>query len=180
MKGYNTLKEYIQDYRLFLAAKRADPGRDSGMTLTNFFKKRIENKLQKATVKFKSMMKKNHYNEEELRIIATHEVIGSIDSIQDFVFICFGSGHQISLYKKVLSTNAFRNGQLRKIYDFIPNSISTKDEFIELLRSNRGWNRSELNIVMHYICKANWRVWLADLEQDNKIVLRKGRIQNVF
>lgn len=180
MKGYNTLKEYIQDYRLYLAGKRIDPGRDSRETLTAFLKKRISYKLSNATKNFKKMIKKNEYTQEDLKFIAIHEVMGEICSIQEFSSLCFSSGQNISFYKKLLSTKAFQKGQLKKLYDYIPESINTKEDFISFLRTNPGLNFSELKAIMKYICKKDWQSWLSALKTENKLRLRMGRILNVF
>lgn len=175
MKGYNTLKEFVNDYKLYLGAKRIDPGRD-GETITSFFKNRIESRLKNSTERFKSMLKKNKFTNEDLKIMATHDVMGEIPELRSFVRVCFGDGYISAHYKKIISTNAFKSGRLKKIYEFIPLSIKSKRDLLDFIRNNRGITKSELNTIMNQICTQNWRAWIEELNQESKIAFRRGCI----
>ena len=41
MKGYNSIRQFVEDYKLYLAAKKIDPGKE-GETITSYLKKRIK------------------------------------------------------------------------------------------------------------------------------------------
>jgi|TARA_Y100000294_G_scaffold19904_1_gene16956 hypothetical protein len=176
MKGYHTLKQFIEDYSLFLAAKKVDPGRDSGETITNFMKNRINTRLKYANKNFKTFMAKNNYNKDDLRIIATHDTSRSIRSLEQFIMECFEVRYvNRPYYKKVLSSNAFRSGRLKQLYIFVPKSIEKKTEFLRFIRIRGNVPKDELNVIMRQICKKNWREWLYDLISKGKIRDHQGR-----
>ena len=173
MKGYISLKQYVQDYKLLLAAKRIDPGKE-GETVTSFLRKNIDLKLKNSSARFKKMVKQNRYTLVDLKLIATHDVIGDIGELKDFIRICFGDSYVSPHYKELLSTSAFKSGRLKRIYEFIPISIKTKRQFMDFIKSNRHMTRFELNLIMKRICEENWRAWLDDMLRDNVITFRRG------
>ena len=176
MKGYHSLKQFIEDYSLFLAAKKVDPGRDSGETITNFMRKGINAKLKNANKHFRKFMAKNNYDKDDLRLIATHDTSRSIRSLEQFIKECFGVRYaNHPSYKKVLSSNAFKSGRLKQLYEFIPKSIETKTDFFRFIRSRGNVPKDELNVIMSQICKKNWREWLYDLISKEKIRDNRGR-----
>jgi len=175
MKGYNSLKQYIQDYRIYLAAKRMDPGRD-GETMTSFLKNKIDLKLKTASPSFKSMLKRNNYTPNDLKILATHEVIGEISDLREFGRVCFGGGCYSIYIKKIISANAFKNGKLKKVYEFIPLSIRSKKDFLEFMRVHRSISKSDLNIIMRQVSIGNWKVWLSELVKEDKLFFRRGSV----
>ncbi len=170
MKGYNSTTQFVQDYRLYMAAKKIDPGRE-GETITSYLKKRVKRRLSSASARFKAMLKKRGYSTDDLRIIATHDYLKDIPSLEFFIKECFalnyaGPAH----YKKLLSSNAFRSGRLKRLYEFVPPKIETKTEFVRFIRARKGIPKSELTAVMNQLCRKNWRNWLNEL-------IDKGRIQ---
>jgi hypothetical protein len=173
MKGYTSLKEYVKDYKMYLAAKRIDPGRN-GETITSFFKQRMDLRMNNASLGFKKMLKNKGYTNDDLKIIATHDVIGEISELRDFIRVCFGDSNVSKYYKRLLSTKAFKNGRLKRIYEFIPLTIQTKRDFVEFIRSNRNTTKSELKIIMNRICEKNWRGWVDELLVENKLFVRRG------
>lgn len=173
MKGYSSLKQYVQDYKLYLAAKKIDPGKE-GETITSFLKKNMELKMKNSSTRFKKMIKEKKYTTEDLKIIAVHDVIGDISELRDFIRICFGDNYVSPHYKTLLSTNAFKSGRLKRIYEFIPLSIKTKREFLDFIKSNRYMTKLELNTIMKRICEGDWRSWANDLLNENVITFRKG------
>ena len=84
MKGYNSLKEYMQDYKMYLAVEKMDPGRESD-TMTSFFKNRIKTRLKNSSASFKAMLKKNDFSEQDLKLIATHDLMDDMDSVHKFI-----------------------------------------------------------------------------------------------
>jgi len=68
-----------------------------------------------------------------------------------------------------LSSNAFKSGRLKRLYEFIPHRIDTKKDFIRFVKSRRRVNKTELSIIMNQICRKNWKEWLNDLIDKNKI-----------
>lgn len=173
MKGYVSLKQYVQDYKLFLAAKKIDPGKE-GETVTSILKKSINLKLKNSSVRFKKMLREKEYTPEDLKIIAVHDAIGKFDELRDFVRICFGNSYVSPYYKRLLSTNAFKSGRLKRLYEFIPLSIKTKRQFLDFITSNRHMTKPELNTIMKRICNENWQSWIKDLLRDNVITYRRG------
>ena len=173
MKGYNSLKEYVQDYRLYLAAKRIDPGRN-GETITSFFKQKMDLRMNNASFRFKKMLKDKGYTKDDLRIMATHDIIGEISELREFIRVCFGDSHVSKYYKRLLSTKAFKSGRLKRIYEFIPLTIETKREFVDFIRSNRNLTKSELTTIMNYTCHKNWRLWVDELLKENILFIRRG------
>ena len=180
MQGYNTLKEFIEDYKLYLAAKRIDPGRERGETIPRYLLSRIKFRITNSSKNFQAMLEKNKYSYVDLKLIATNEIIGEITSLDDFIYVCFGRGQKISSYKKLLKTNAFKNGQLNKLYEFIPYEITTKEEFINFLGSNHGLSYASIKALMKFICKGNWQEWFSEMRKDNKIIFRGGRLRHVL
>ena len=173
MKGYSSLKQYVQDYRLYLAAKRIDPGRE-GETITSFFKQRMDLKMNNASKGFKKMLKDKGYTNDDLKIMATHDVIGDITELREFIRACFGDSHVAKYYKRLISTSAFKSGRLKRIYEFIPLTIKSEREFLDFIRSNQNLTRSELKMIMNNICNKNWQNWVDKLLRENKLILRRG------
>jgi len=48
-----------------------------------------------------------------------------------------------------LSSNAFKSGRLKRLYEFIPHRIDTKKDFIRFVKSRRRVNKTELSIIMN-------------------------------
>lgn len=175
MKGYISLNQYVRDYRVYLAAKKVDPGRE-GETMTSSLKKNIDEKLKSSSKSFKKMLKKNKYTNEDLKVLATHEVIGEISDLREFGRMCFGNQHSSVYIRRLLSTNAFKSGKLKKIYEFLPLSIRSKEAFFEFMRSQKSMPKSDLNVVMNKVSEGNWKRWMDELFKDDKLFIRRGSI----
>src|SRR3989344_7298261 len=89
MKGYHSLKQFVQDYKLYKTAKKVDPGRDAGETVTSFLRKRINARLKCASKQFKDILKKNNYSKDDLVLIATHDYMDDIHALEHFMKACF-------------------------------------------------------------------------------------------
>ncbi len=175
MKSYNSLKQFVSDYKMYRAAKKIDSGRE-GETITSYLKKKIDRKLTLASRHFKAMLKKRGYTMNDLVLIATHDSIRNVYSLESFVRECFGLSYTSPLhYKKVLSSNAFKSGRLKRLYEFIPPRIETKEEFTRFIKGRRDIPKSELTVLMSQLCKKNWRIWLCELVDKGKIVEQGGR-----
>jgi len=169
MKGYHSIKQFVNDYNLYMAAKKIDPGKD-GETITSYLKKRISNRISLASKQFNNMLKKRSYSINDLKIIATHDYIKHIENLEFFVKECFGLNYVTPAhYKKILSSNAFKAGRLKRLYEFIPLRIETKIEFMRFVRTKRGIPKTELSAIMSYICRNNWKEWLNELIDKGKI-----------
>lgn len=173
MKGYSSLKEYVQDYKLYIAARRIDPGRE-GETITSFFKQKMDLRMNNASKGFKKMLQDKGYSKDDLMIMATHDIIGDMSELRDFIRVCFGDSYVPKYYKRLLSTKAFKSGRLKRIYEFIPLLIETKGEFVDFIRSNRNLTKYELRMIMGYICHKNWKKWVEELITENKLTVRRG------
>ena len=122
------------------------------------------------------MLKKRGYSMDDLKIIATHDYIRSIPSLEFFIRECFALNYvSPAHYKKLLSSNAFKAGRLKRLYEFIPLKIETKTEFMRFIRAKRGIPKSELTAVMNHLCKKNWRDWLNELIDKGKIQEQMSR-----
>ena len=175
IKGYNTLKQFIQDYKLYRIAKKIDPGRNKGETVTMFLKKRMDKRLACASKQFKAMVQKRNYSKLDLMLIGTHDTLNIINSIEAFIREYFALNYATPVhYKKVLASNAFKTGRLKRLYDFIPPKIRTKDDFMGFLKSRRRISNAELSVIMSQICEKNWRKWLKELIDKNKILHHNG------
>ncbi|MCP3682879.1 MAG: hypothetical protein GY861_09335 [bacterium] len=175
MKGYSSLKQFVQDYQFYRIAKKIDPGRE-GETLTSFFKKRVDLRLARASKRFRNTIKKRSYSDYDLQLIATHDSLSDVYSIGFFVKECFGANYVSKAhYKKILSSNAFKSGRLKRLYELIPSKIETKTEFIRFIKSQGSFGKTELSVIMSQICKNNWRKWLNEMIDQNKLHEAKGR-----
>ncbi len=169
MKGYNSIKQFVDDYKLYLAAKKIDPGKE-GETITSYLKKKIKERLSAASKQFKAMMEKRGYSMIDLMLIGTHDSIRSIYDLESFVKECFGVAYVTKAnYRKLLSSNAFRDGRLKRLYEFIPFKIETKAEFVRFIRSRNNILKAELTVIMNQICNKNWHIWLNEMIDKNKI-----------
>ena len=169
MKGYNSIRQFVEDYKLYLAAKKIDPGKE-GETITSYLRKKMNKRLSAASKQFKTMMEKRGYSMIDLMLIGTHDSVKSIYDLESFVKECFGIAYVTkSNYRKVLSSNAFKEGRLKKLYEFIPFKIETKAEFVRFIRSRNNIPKAELTVIMNQICNKNWHAWLNELIYMNKI-----------
>lgn len=176
MRGYSTIKQFIFDHKLYRNAKKIDPGRE-GETITSFFKARIDSRMKNASKSFKSMITKNKYALNDLKFIATHDTMSDIHNLEHYIKECFGTNYASPKhYKILLASNAFRSGRLRRLYQFIPVRIETKNAFIRFMRTKRGITTAELNAIMSVIGNKKWQSWLDELEDDNKLTNHDGRV----
>lgn len=175
MKGYNSLKQFVSDYKLYMVAKKIETKKD-GETITSYLKKKIDRKLFLASEHFKAMLKKRGYAMNDLKLIAAHDSIRNVHSLEYFVRECFGLYYVSPLhYKKVLSSNAFKTGRLNRLYEFIPSRIETKEEFVRFIKGRKGIQKSELTVLMSQLCKKNWCSWFYELVEKGNIEENRGR-----
>lgn len=175
MKGYNSLKQFVDDYRLYIAAKKIDPGRE-GETITLYLKKRIDMRLANASKQFKSSVRKRGYSKDDLKIIALHDHMKRIHDLEFFIRNCFGINYAgIVHYRKLLSSNAFKAGRLCRLYEFIPLKIENKVDFLRFIKAKGSISKAELSAVMSSIAKKEWKSWLNELIDSGRIRECKGR-----
>lgn len=175
MKGYNSLNQFIEDYKMYTAAKKVDPGKE-GETITSYFKRKIDKKLSMASKQFKATLKNRNYSRNDLKIIAIHDYARHIPSLEFFIREYFGLNYvSPEHYRKILSSNAFKAGRLKRLYEFIPIRIETKTEFVRFIKSKRDIPKAELSAVMNHICNKNWRQWLNEIIDTGKIQEQGGR-----
>lgn len=175
MKGYKSLKQFVEDYGLYITAKKVDPGKE-GETITSYLKKRIKQRLSTASKNFKATIKKQNYSMDDLKIIATHDSMEHIMDFESFVKECFALDYVTQKhYKRLLSSRAFRNGRLRRLYEFVPLQIRTKTQLFNFIRSRRGISKSELEAIMNHLCKNDWKQWLNELIDKKSVGEDHGR-----
>lgn len=177
MKGYNSIKQFVDDYNLFRIAKNIDQGRDDGgETITSIMKKRVSQRFSNASKQFKSVIHKRGYTENDLKFIAVHDSIKEIRCLEEFIRKCFENrNNELFAYKAVLSSNAFKSGRLRQLNHLIPLKIDNKTEFIRFLKSRRELPKAELEQIMNIVCGRRWRAWLYELIDKGKIFEKGGR-----
>jgi hypothetical protein len=175
MKGYNSIKQFVQDYQLYRVAKKVDPGRE-GETLTSYLRKQIEYKILNATQQFRKMIMKKDYCWTDLILIGVHDSLRGLYSFEFFVRACFNTTFVSSNhYRKVLSSNAFKSGRLKRLDEFIPHSIQSKNDIIRFIKARRGVPKGEFSALMNQVCRANWRKWMNELQDKNKVQEQNGR-----
>lgn len=176
MKGYNSLAQFVQDYSVYISAKKIDPGKE-GETITSYLKKRINKRLSRASKQFKAMLKKKNYSIDDLKLIAMHDYIKNLLDLEYFIRNYFETNYVgPQHYKKLLKSSAFKSGRLKRLYEFVPVRIETKNDFIRFIKMRRrGVSKQELTAIMNSICKKRWHSWINELIDDNKIREDKGR-----
>ena len=132
MKGYDTLKQFTEDYWLYLIAKKVE-SRDSckDTTIESVLKKRIAKRMESASEQFKKTIKDNRYSRTDLNLIAIHKNSGTIRNLDDFIDY-FASFNETTIkhYIQIMSSSAFKTGRLKKLYRFIPRKIKSRREFL--------------------------------------------------
>ena len=175
MRGYATMSQFVQDYQLLGVAKKVDPGRE-GETVTSYMKKMINARLAKAALSFKNSLARQKYSLDDLKLIATHDSLSNVHTVEFFVKECFGTNYVgPQHYKRLLRSVAFKSGRLKRLYEFIPTRIETKNDFIRFIKTRRGISKPELTVIMKSICKKEWQMWLNELIHGNKIMQDRGR-----
>jgi hypothetical protein len=175
MRGYNTLKQYCEDYYLYTIAKKIDPGRDNN-TLTSFMKKNMSDKLKNATKNFKELIKKNNYSTDDLKMIALHDSLKSIPNFDAYAKECFDSKFISEKHlKSILSSSAFRSGRLKRLYSFLPLRIQSKSQFLSFMRKRRAIQVVELEAIMKFVGNETWRKWFEELLTKGTISCENGR-----
>lgn len=173
MKGYDSLKQFSEDIKLYNAAKMLNSGRDDGgETLKSFVKKRIDERLKKASKRFKS----KGYSKQELVFIATHDSLKKLNNLEEFIYACFeNSSNYKGQYKKIFTSKPFKEGKLGKLYPHIPLNVNSKQDLLKFIRTCGEVNKNELEFVMDALYQKRWKPWLSELVTEGKIKNRYGR-----
>jgi hypothetical protein len=172
MKGYTSVSQYIRDHQLYRAARKVDPGRN-GETLTSMLRKRIQDRLKHASAAFRC----SGYTEDDLKFIATHEGMGTINSIDHFVQECFGKNYiTFSIYRRLLRSKAFRSGRLTRLYAYLPHSIESKTHLTRFIKLRHGISKIELEAIMPIIGRGPWKTWIDEMIIDDKLHQTDGRM----
>ncbi|HIH38782.1 hypothetical protein J4460_03320 [Candidatus Woesearchaeota archaeon] len=174
MKGYSSLNQFIEDHYLRRVAAKIDPGKE-GRTITKLLEKRIKDRLENATPSFRSMLKKNCYTLNDLNLIATHDTISGIVTLEMFLKETYGD-YQRNNIRKLLKSRAFRTGKLSRLHDFIPQEITSKNDLLQFIRARKTLPRSEIAEIMRLVGKGDWKGWLEELLAQKKISERYGRV----
>lgn len=167
MKGYTSIKQFVEDIRLYNAAKMLNVARDDGgETLKMFIKKRIDERLSKASKQFNS----KGYSKQELMFIATHDSFRKINNIDEFVSACFDS-EAVSKdnYKKIFLSKPFKEGKLAKLYAHLPLNVSSKTDLWRFIKMSGEINKNELESIMDSLYEKKWRIWLSELLDEGKL-----------
>jgi hypothetical protein len=176
MKGYTALNQFILDYRLYQTAKKIDPGKE-GKTVTSLMNQRIDYRLKFASKNFKFMLSKRKYSFNDLKFIATHDYMKEIYSIEMFFTECFGTQYVTSeQYKTLLKSSSFKSGRLKRLYEFIPQNIISKNDFLRMLRFSKRIRKNELTTIMNSLCNRDWRIWYNELLDQAKIMEERGMV----
>lgn len=174
MRGYNSIKQFVEDYNLLRAAKKIEPGRE-GETISSYMKKLIEKKLNNSSKQFKILIKKKNYTKFDLMIIATHDSIHRIRSLEQFARECFSVRFVKSHYLgKIVSSSAFKSGRLKRLYEFIPSWFETKNDIVKFLKRRRNITNAEFQAILKQTCP-KWKKWIDELIEKGKIHYDRGR-----
>lgn len=177
MKGYQTIKQFVEDYKLYLVAKRIDPGRESGDTITRIMKKKIDEKLNKASKRFRIMMETNNYSVEDLRLIAVHDCFARIHDVGELIKEAYNLNRvNNKMMRRFLLSNAFKKGRLEKISVILPIKIRSKLELRKFVKRRRNMSHSEFKTIIQVIAPKEWKVWFDELVEEGLIELDGGMI----
>ena len=174
MQGYNSIKQYIEDYILYLSASQIDPGR-SGETVASYLKNQINLKFKNASLSFKSFLKKNNYTKTDLYLIAINDKLKQIDDLQDFLGEIRNTPRNARKIHMILKSNAFKKNRLTILNDFLPKQISSKEDLIEFLKINHLIPHSCLRTILDYYAKNKWNSWLSEAQKEDKVEFSRGR-----
>src|SRR3989338_5890411 len=116
MQGYQTMDQFVKDFKMYRIVRRIDTGRQ-GETMTQFFLKRIKEKMAIASSRFKKAVKHAGYSFYDLQLIATHDSMAQIQSLDQFVREYSKYSYAgFSQYKKILKSKAFMQGRLKRLH----------------------------------------------------------------
>lgn len=179
MKGYQTMKQFVQDYKDYVIARKLDPGRDSGDTVTEIMKRFVDEKLKNASKSFRAMIKKNGYSLEDLKLIAVHDSYKSLDNFEDLISEAYGVDYvNIRILKRFLSSKAFKKGRLEKLGRFLPHEIGSKKEFRRfLLFHGHDVSYPKLKVIMKHVASKEWENWMDELIEKGEVNVRNGRFR---
>jgi len=178
MKGYDSLKQVIADFGLYKTACSIELGRSSGRTITALMRKRIDYRIKHASTKFKSMLKNRGYSKTDLMLIAAHDQIYRIYSIDDFMRECFMKSYVSQQdYKKLLASNALKSGRLPKLNSFLPKKITSKQELLSFFKLRRMTPVEEFSAIASHYCRRQGRTWFNELLCEQKIHIDRGMVQ---
>ncbi|MBI2138688.1 hypothetical protein HYU13_03810 [Candidatus Woesearchaeota archaeon] len=169
MKGYHTLKEMTKDFGLYMAAKRTEPEREKGETVTEYLAGTINEKVRNATAGFKAMLKRNGYTWDDLKAIAVHDNLPRISSVEGFLDEMFGKGKLAKGKRYLKNSRVLRNGKLPKVEALIPLGFKTKNELLRFFRGNQFIPRSELDLLFSVTNSKEAKKWFMELIEEGKI-----------
>ena len=171
MKGYTSLKQFADDFRLYKTAKSMDMGRTNGESIISYMKKRIDERLKNATPSFKN----KGYSKQELLFIAAHESTKRINNVEEFIATCFDKNHvSKDDYLKIFKSKPFKEGKLGKLYTHLPLSLNSKTDLLRYIKNRGEINKEELESLMDSLYPKYWRTWLSELVDERKIRNRFG------
>lgn len=169
IKGYNTLRQMIDDYKLYHFAKKNDPRRMKKESVTNHLKLQIAERRSKATKRFKEMMVKKGYTELDLELIALNDNL--IDTVDIYRFL-----HQMPIkgfahvkLKKIMQTAAYKNKRLTFLEQFIPRKIDSKEELVDYIQTSPQLSYQLLSAILSCVAPNNWRSWVAEASRNGEL-----------
>jgi len=178
MKGYDSLKQVIADFGLYKTACSIELGRSSGRTITALMRKRIDYRIKYGSAKFKSILKTRGYSKTDIMLIAAHDQTYRIFSVDDFMRECFMKSYVSQQdYKKLLVSNALKNGRLPKLNSFLPRKITSKQELLSFFKLRRVIPIEEFSAIVSHYCNRQGRSWFNELLREQKIHFDKGTVQ---
>ena len=177
-KGYNDLKEFTKDFNLYLAARENEPEPRRKTNITKILKKDLDRKLQHATQRFKNLMRERGYTRQDLELIATHTHLGFIHEPEEFLALAYNkSPITLEDYKRLVRSQAFKDGSLRSLYKFIPYNVDgpkSLKRFITKL-DGQGIDIDQMTSLLDVIAPPQWQEWLEQLEEEGVQVHRRRR-----
>lgn len=180
MKGYNTIKEFVEDYKVYVTVTKVDKDNRGceGLTLKKVWKERMGSRLKNATKKFKSMMSKNGYTLDDLRLIAVNDILERTTYLEDVIRYAYDAKRiNARLLKKFLKSKALQNGRLDRLSGVLPARIKTQKELRSfIVRYGNDLHQTELKVLLDAIASKEWEKWLEELIESGEFVCKWGKI----
>jgi len=166
MKGFDSLREAVEYFSLYLEAVEYSPYK-KGENMESYLRKTFNEQFDNSTQKFKSMMRKNNFTLFDLRLMALHGKVGSRFFFEEFLDGITYPVRASDKMLKVMKSSAFKKGKLRRVY--LPKKLSNKKELLEFIKEKPPTQHYIIKTVCRFYGLKNWKILLAELTQENKI-----------
>jgi hypothetical protein len=177
MEGYTNLKQYVEDYGLYMIAEDAETVERKGETLRGFLKKRMRSRLKNASKGFKRELARNNFKERDIGLLAEHDMTGRTIDIEEVLqnFIWMQGKTPQEKLRLIIKSRAFQSGRLHKITSLVPSKLDCKEDLVDFIKSNPSISHSFICSMCTIYTRKNWKKWLAEASVEGVITrTRRG------